>query len=275
MVLVLLQSFNKNKLLSSWFMSNILSIPHLSQQFQHFGCLLRPLLPEMPLDFPDPSHPPHIRAVVGFPQHPWKLVGLEHQGGKQEVPPASAATSLAVCGAVISLASPPGQFTLQIETSLSGQLRAHHSWEDEVVLLRGISQHAAKTSHWTCSEAGRNKRALGNIKFQGCSELESIAGVMRAECPCRPCIRPCIRPCTAAGAPACFPLLRAGAPLSQSHLCTAQSRVGFSFVDPSSTQGCLFDIFRGGSRAFWGQRQKHQGAPRQVTLINECLLFLL
>lgn len=104
-----------------------MSIPHLSQQFEHFRCLLHLLLPEKPLDFPDPSHPSDIWAVVGFPQHPWELVGLEHQGGKQQVPAASAATSLALSGDVISLPSPLGQFALEIETSLPGQLRTHHS----------------------------------------------------------------------------------------------------------------------------------------------------
>lgn len=105
-----------------------MSAPHLSQQFEHFTCLLHLLLPEKPLDLPDPSHPSDIWAVVGFPQHPWELVGLEHQGGKQEVSAASAATSLAFSLLdVISLASPLGQFAFKIETSLSGQLRTHHS----------------------------------------------------------------------------------------------------------------------------------------------------
>lgn len=100
---------------------------YLSQQFEHFSCLLHLLLLQKPLDFPDPSHPSDIRAVVGFPQHPRELVGLEHQGGKQEVSPASAATSLAFSGNVMSLSSPLGQFAVKIETSLSGQLRTHHS----------------------------------------------------------------------------------------------------------------------------------------------------
>lgn len=141
--------------------------PHLPQQFEHFSRLLRLLLPEKPLDLPDPRHPPHIWAVVGFPQHPWQLVGLEHQGGKQEV---SAATSLALPRAVIPLASPLGQLAVEIETPLSGQLRAHHSWEgasvivvivvvEEVVVVREISQHAAKTSHLTCSQMSRDTPA--------------------------------------------------------------------------------------------------------------------
>lgn len=101
-----------------------MSVSYLSQQFEHFSCLLHLLLPEKPLDLPDPRHPSDIRAVVGFPQHPWELVGLEHQGGKQEV---SASTSLAFSRGVIPLASPLGQFAFKIETSLSGQLRTHHS----------------------------------------------------------------------------------------------------------------------------------------------------
>ena len=107
--------------------------------------------------------------MVGFPQHPWQLVGLEHQGGKQEV---SAATSLALPRAVIPLASPLGQLAVEIETSLSGQLRAHHSREGasvivvpvvveevEAVVVREISQHAAKTSHLTCSQMSRDTPA--------------------------------------------------------------------------------------------------------------------
>lgn len=89
--------------------------------------MLRLLLPEKPLDLPDPRHASDIRALVGFPQHPWELVGLEHQRGKQEV---SAATSLALPRGVIPLASSLGQFAFKIETSLSGQLRTHHSSSD-------------------------------------------------------------------------------------------------------------------------------------------------
>lgn len=105
-------------------MIKIMSALYLSQQFEHFGCLLHLLLPKKPLDFSDPSHPSDIWAVVGFPQHTRELVGLEHQGGKQEV---SAATSLALSRAVIPLASSLGHFCFKIETSLSGQLRTHHS----------------------------------------------------------------------------------------------------------------------------------------------------
>lgn len=104
-----------------------MSVSYLSQQFEHLSCLLHLLLPEKPLDLPDPRHPSDIRAVVGFPQHPWELVGLEHQGGKQEVPAASSATSLAFYRGVIPLAPSLGQFAFKIETSLSSQLRTHHS----------------------------------------------------------------------------------------------------------------------------------------------------
>lgn len=106
-----------------------MSLPYLPQQFEHFRRLLHLLLPEKPLDLPDPRHTSDIRAVVVFPQHPWELVGLEHQGGKQQVSAASAATfSAALSGEVIPLSPASlGQFALQIETSLSGQLGAHHS----------------------------------------------------------------------------------------------------------------------------------------------------
>lgn len=131
---------------------NQTTIPHLSQQFEHFGRLLRLLVPKKPLDLADPRHASHIGTVVGFPQHPWQLVGLEHQGGEQELP---ASTSVALSRAVIPRAPSLGQFALKIETSLSGQLGTHHSWEDvsEVVEVeRGVLQHHAKTSHLTCSE---------------------------------------------------------------------------------------------------------------------------
>lgn len=96
---------------------------HLSQQFEHFCRLLRLLLPQKPLDLPDPRHASHIRAVVGPPQHPWKLVGPEHQGGEQQVP----AALLALWRALILRASSPGQFAFEIETSLPAQLGTHHS----------------------------------------------------------------------------------------------------------------------------------------------------
>lgn len=121
--------------------------------------MLRLLLPKKPLDVADPRHASDIRAGAAPAQHPRELVGLEHQGGEQEV---SAAAPLALGQRVIPLASPPGQLAVQIETSLSGQLRAHHSGEDAsvedeeeeeeeeeelVMVMRGILQHAAKTSH--------------------------------------------------------------------------------------------------------------------------------
>lgn len=61
--------------------------------------------------------------MVGPPQHPWKLVGPEHQGGEQQVP----AALLALWRALILRASSPGQFAFQIETSLPAQLGTHHS----------------------------------------------------------------------------------------------------------------------------------------------------
>lgn len=63
--------------------------------------------------------------MVASTQHPWELVGLEHQGGEQQVS-AAAAPLLALRLHLMSLASPFGQFALQIETSLPGQLGAHH-----------------------------------------------------------------------------------------------------------------------------------------------------
>lgn len=61
--------------------------------------------------------------MVGPPQHPWKLVGPEHQGGEQQVP----AALLALWRALILRASSPGQFAFEIETSLPAQLGTHHS----------------------------------------------------------------------------------------------------------------------------------------------------
>lgn len=88
--------------------------------------------------------------MVVFPQHPRELVGLEHQGGKQEVSAASVATCLSLSRVVIPLAAPFGHFSFQIESSPPGQLRTHHSREDVSVVLTGILQHAAKTSHSNC-----------------------------------------------------------------------------------------------------------------------------
>lgn len=101
--------------------------PHLSEQLEHFSGLLQLLFPEKPLYFPDPRHPPRVGAMVPFPQHPRQLVGLKHQGGEQEVPSASARAPLTVRGHVIPLTSPLGQFGVEIQTSVSGQLGAHHS----------------------------------------------------------------------------------------------------------------------------------------------------
>lgn len=121
-------------------------VVYLSQQFEHVGRLLHPLLPEQPLDLPEPGHTPDVRAAVGPPQHPRQPVGLEHQRGEQQV---SAATSLALPVSVVPLPPPLGQ----VDTSLSGQLGAHHSREDVSVEapVSGGSQRAAKTSHLTRS----------------------------------------------------------------------------------------------------------------------------
>lgn len=104
------------------------AVSHLSQQFEHFCRLVRLVLPQKPLDLPDPRHASHIRAVVGSPQHPWKLVWPEHQGGKQQLP----AAPLALCRALALRASSPGQFAFQIETSLPAQLGTHHSQRGRV-----------------------------------------------------------------------------------------------------------------------------------------------
>lgn len=89
--------------------------------------MLQHLLSEKTLYLPNPRHPPHIRAVLAFAHHPWKLVGPQHQRGKQEVPSASGRALLGVQGRVIAPASPSGQFRVKIETPLSCQLGAHHS----------------------------------------------------------------------------------------------------------------------------------------------------
>lgn len=107
---------------------NAKAVSYLPQQFEHFPCLLHPLLPEQPLDLPDPRHPPDVRALVGPPQHPRQLVGPEHQGGEQEV---SAATFLALRAQITSLAPSFCQFALKVQTSLSGQLGAHDGEDDD------------------------------------------------------------------------------------------------------------------------------------------------
>lgn len=108
---------------------------HLSQQFEHFSRLLRLVLPQKPLDLPDPRHPPHIRAVVGSPQHPRKLVRPEHQGGKQELPAGPLALRRR---ALFPRPSPPGQFAFEIETSLPAQLGPHHSRRGLVCGVGGV-----------------------------------------------------------------------------------------------------------------------------------------
>lgn len=141
--------------------------PHLPQQSEHFGGLLRLLLAQQPLDVADPRHAPDVRAGVAPSQHPWELVGLEHQRGEQQVPArAAAAAPLALRRSLAPLASPPGQLGIQVEAPLPGQLGTHHSGEDieeaeerllvaTVVMavivvmvmpgmMRGISQHASK-----------------------------------------------------------------------------------------------------------------------------------
>lgn len=144
--------------------------PHLPQQSEHLGGLLRLLLAQQPLDVADPRHAPDVRAGVAPPQHPRQLVGLEHQRGEQQVPAgAAAAAPVAFRRSLAPLASPPGQLGVQVEAPLPGQLGTHHSAEDVedveegeellvavavmVVMLgmmRGISQHASRniTAGW-------------------------------------------------------------------------------------------------------------------------------
>lgn len=140
--------------------------PHLPQQSEHLGGLLRLLLAQQPLDVAYPRHAPDVRAWVAPPQHPRKLVGLEHQGGEQQVPAgaAAAAAPVALRRSVAPLASPPGQLGVQVEAPLPGQLGTHHSGGDveegaellqmETVapmvmvmlgMMRGISQHASQS----------------------------------------------------------------------------------------------------------------------------------
>lgn len=134
--------------------------PHLPQQSEHFGGLLRLLLAQQPLDVADPRHAPDVGTGVAPPQNSRELVGLEHQGGEQQVPSGAAAAPLDLRQSVAPLASPPGQLRVQVEAPLPGQLRTHHFGEDvdegdellvaevltvmRVVMMRGISQHAAK-----------------------------------------------------------------------------------------------------------------------------------
>lgn len=131
--------------------------------------MLRLLLAQQPLDVADPRHAPDVRAGVAPAQHPRELVGLEHQGGEQQVPAraaAAAAAPLALRRSLVPLASPPGQLGVQVETPLPSQLGTHHSREDveeaeELLLvlavlmvvmvvmvmlgmMTGISQHASK-----------------------------------------------------------------------------------------------------------------------------------
>lgn len=117
------------------------------------------MLAQQPLDVADPRHAPDVRAGVAPPQHPRQLVGLEHQGGEQQVPAGAAAAPVALRRSFAPLASPPGQLGVQVEAPLPGQLGTHHSAEDveegeELLvaaaaamvmlgMMRGISQHAS------------------------------------------------------------------------------------------------------------------------------------